>query len=190
MKNRHFTALGGAIALTSFLALSGGALESPAVAAPIRISPPINASTSTMKSVMLHRDVVKMATIHTTITMVKGKPESILVNSKDLPLYYYAADTAKKSFVNGELARLWPPLLAMHPTANTARGTLASLKVEAGHQVTYNGHFLYTFVEDTPGHVSGQGVSNFLVATPRLKVISDMVKATTSKPSTGGGYPY
>jgi predicted lipoprotein with Yx(FWY)xxD motif len=191
MINRHYRALGGAIALTSLLTLGTvPSLEAPAGAAPVRISPALNVSSSPVRSVTLHRDVTKMATIHTTITMVNGKPEVILVNSKDLPLYYYAADTPKRSLVNGELARLWPPLLSLHPTANVEHGKLTSLKVAAGHQVTYNGHFLYTFVEDSPGHVSGQGVSNFLVATPRLKVISDMVKSTPTQPSTGGGYPY
>jgi hypothetical protein len=38
----------------------------------------------------------------------------------------------------------------------------------SGQQVTYNGHFLYTFVQDSPGHVTGQGVQNFFVATPGI----------------------
>jgi predicted lipoprotein with Yx(FWY)xxD motif len=183
--NRHCTALGGAIALASLVAMGTGvSLDAPAGATSVRVSPEVRISTSNVK-VMLHRDVLKMPTIHTTITMVNGRPEAILVNSKDLPLYYYATDTAKKSLVNGELARLWPPLLSSHPTANFARGKLSSLKVPAGQQVTYNGHFLYTFVEDSPGHVSGQGVSNFSVTTPQLRVIRDVVKVTTS-----GGNPY
>ncbi len=37
-----------------------------------------------------------------------------------------------------------------------------------GEQVAYNGHFLYTFVEDQPGKVTGQGVQNFYIATPNL----------------------
>jgi hypothetical protein len=58
--------------------------------------------------------------------------------------------------------------------------------------VAYNGHFLYTFVDDAPGRVSGQGVSNFFVATPDLRAIGN---ATTAKaapaPTTGSrGYGY
>ena len=48
---------------------------------------------------------------------------------------------------------------------------MASLKQADGRQVTYNGHFLYTFVDDSPGHVTGQGVSDFFVATPNMRAI-------------------
>jgi hypothetical protein len=58
--------------------------------------------------------------------------------------------------------------------------------------VTYKGHFLYTFIEDSAGHVTGQGVSNFSVATPRLKALGSTAKVTSKAPapSSSSGYGY
>ena len=95
--------------------------------------------------------IAKSATLHTATATVGGKSESILVNVNGLPLYYFRADTAKKSLVGGELARLWPPLLSAKPTATGIQGALTALKEPNGQQVAFNGHFLYTFVGDAPG---------------------------------------
>jgi hypothetical protein len=48
--------------------------------------------------------------------------------------------------------------------------------------VAYDHHFLYTFVEDSPGHVTGQGVRDFFVATPNLA--STVSAPATSAPTT------
>jgi predicted lipoprotein with Yx(FWY)xxD motif len=191
MQHRHTAILGGAIAVTSFFAVGAGAVVSTAGAAGAYGSPTAHASTSTVKPVIRLQGAAKAPTVHTATSTVNGKTEKILVDAQGLPLYYFPADTAKKSLVSGELARLWPPLLSAHPTASGTLGKLTALKVAAGHQVTYKGHFLYTFIEDSAGHVTGQGVSNFSVATPRLKGISSVVKVTTTAPpSSGGGYGY
>jgi predicted lipoprotein with Yx(FWY)xxD motif len=108
------------------------------------------------------------ATVHTATATVQGTAERILVDAKGLPLYIYKPDTATKSLVTGQLAVLWPPLVASAPTAHGATGTLTAVATSSGQQVTYNGHFLYTFVQDSPGHVTGQGVQNFFVATPGI----------------------
>jgi predicted lipoprotein with Yx(FWY)xxD motif len=107
-------------------------------------------------------------TVHTATATVQGTTERILVDAKGLPLYIYRPDTATKSLVTGQLAVLWPPLVASAPTAHGATGTLTAVATSSGQQVTYNGHFLYTFVQDSPGHVTGQGVQNFFVATPGI----------------------
>jgi predicted lipoprotein with Yx(FWY)xxD motif len=193
MQHRHTAILGGAFALTSFLAVGAGAAASTAAGASGAYgSPSAQSSTATMKPAV-SAQVAKTATVHTATSTVNGKTETILVDSAGLPLYYYPADTAKKSLVSGELARLWPPLLSTHPTASGTLGKLTALKVAAGHQVTYKGHFLYTFIEDTSGHVTGQGVSNFSVATPRLKAITSAAKVASTGPassSSGGSYGY
>jgi predicted lipoprotein with Yx(FWY)xxD motif len=93
----------------------------------------------------------------------------ILVDAHGLPLYTYKHDTATTSHVRGQLAALWPPLVAAVPTTSgSSTGRLTSVTTTNGMQVAYNGHFLYTFVEDTPGHVTGQGVQDFFVATPSI----------------------
>ena len=64
---------------------------------------------------------------------------------------------------------------------------MASVATTNGQQVAYNGHFLYTFVEDRPGQVTGQGVQNFFVATPDLAG-GAATSAQASSPKSGYGY--
>jgi predicted lipoprotein with Yx(FWY)xxD motif len=132
---------------------------------------------------------VGSATIKVTTATVSGKSEQILVDSRGLPLYTYAPDTATTSHVSGGLAALWPPLDSAQPTEAGATGKLSVLADANGQQVQYNGHFLYTFVEDSPGHVTGQGVQNFFIATPGLSASS--ANTAPSAPTTAsGGYGY
>jgi predicted lipoprotein with Yx(FWY)xxD motif len=108
-------------------------------------------------------------TLHSTTAVVAGVTQIILVDAKGLPLYTYKPDTATQSMVSGQLAALWPPLVGSAPTSNgLAAGSVRVVTTSNGHQVAYNGHFLYTFVQDSPGHVTGQGVQNFFVATPEI----------------------
>ena len=118
--------------------------------------------------------------------------ETILVNAKGLPLYYYQADKATKSQVSGALAQLWPAVVSAKPSASGVKGKVASVKQADGRQVTYNGHFLYTFVDDSPGHVTGQGVSDFFVATPNIRTIrsATTVKAAPAPVTSSRGYGY
>jgi predicted lipoprotein with Yx(FWY)xxD motif len=160
MHHHHRAIFGGAVALVS-LAAAGIRLQS-----------------------------ARTTTVHAATSIVDGKSETILVDAQGLPLYYYEADTAKKSMVSGELLRLWPALIAAKPTATGTQGKLTTLQEASGRQVAYNGHFLYTFVSDTPRHVTGQGVSDFFVATPRLKAIGHSSKVKSSTATTNGGYGY
>jgi predicted lipoprotein with Yx(FWY)xxD motif len=178
MDHRRTAIFSGAVALSSFLALGAGAAAGAA-------TPHSSESTT-------HRVNTTQPTLHTTTTSVGARRESILVNAKGLPLYYYQADTAQKSRVSGGLARLWPALVSDKPTASGVKGKVVSSKQAGGRQVAYNGHFLYTFVGDLPGHVTGQGVSNFFVATPNLRAIgsSTVAKAAPAPltPSRGNIY--
>jgi predicted lipoprotein with Yx(FWY)xxD motif len=186
--NRRSAIFSGAAAASSFI---GAGIGAAAGATPSHLSSmPGGSNSPTMKTLIRMQSVERPATLHAAMATVNGKSEAILSNSKGLPLYYYQADTAKKSFVSGELARLWPPLLSTKPTGSGTVGKLTALKVPSGHQVTYNGHFLYTFVDDSPGHVTGQGVSNFFVATPHIKAIGSASKAANPKPASGGTYGY
>jgi predicted lipoprotein with Yx(FWY)xxD motif len=134
-----------------------------------------------------------MDTIHTASATVAGATETILVDARGFPLYFYDPDTATKSMVSGELAFLWPPLDATAPTAVGAPGALKVVNTANGHQVTYNGHFLYTFRQDSSGVVTGQGVQNFFVATPGIPTLPKAPAATPAPApapvsSGSGGY--
>src|SRR6202034_565118 len=120
-----------------------------AAASPVSSVRAYGSTPSTMKPVIHLQGAAKTPTVHTATATVNGRTETILVAAAGLPLYYYPADTAKKSKVSGELARLWPPLISAKPTSSGTQGKLTALNVAAGHQGTYNGHFLYTFIEDS-----------------------------------------
>jgi predicted lipoprotein with Yx(FWY)xxD motif len=131
------------------------------------------------------------ATVRTTSATVDGKTETILVNSQGLPLYIFRPDTATRSFVTGELARLWPPLTSPAVAGAEVTGKVAVLMDVNGQQVTYNGHPLYTFADDHAGQVTGQGVQNFFVATPGISSITMSAGSAApapAAPSSGYGY--
>ena len=156
-----------------FAAAAGGASASY----PTRIDP---SRTST----------VGTATVNSATASVNGKTELILVDSQGDPLYTFKADTPTNSRVTGQLATLWPPLDASGaPTAGGVSGKLTLVSTPNGRQVTYNGHFLYSFVDDRPGHVTGQGVQDFFVATPTTGVNST-TPAPAVKAPAGNGYGY
>ena len=127
------------------------------------------------------------ANIHAQRAMVSGKTETVLVDARGLPLYYYRLDTPTKSLVSGALASFWPPLVSSNPTITGASGKLSVTQDANGAQVAYNGHFLYTFADDSAGHVSGQGVEDFSVATPGLAASGISSSAPTPAPTSGSG---
>jgi predicted lipoprotein with Yx(FWY)xxD motif len=128
------------------------------------------------------------STVRTATATVHGITETILEDAKGMPLYTYRPDTPTTSHVTGRLATLWPPLTADAPTLAGAGGTLTSVATTNGRQVAYNGHFLYTFVEDSPGRVTGQGVANFFVATPTGSAASAPGSSASTPPAHSYGY--
>ncbi len=131
-------------------------------------------------------------TVRTAQATVDGKTETILVDAQGLPLYYYQPDTATQSAVTGQLAVAWPPLTSSAPTATGVSGKLTAVTDAHGSQVAYNGHLLYTFVSDGPGHVTGQGVQDFFVATPGMATLAGTAAPAASAPASpaNGGYGY
>jgi predicted lipoprotein with Yx(FWY)xxD motif len=162
------------IAGVTIAATAGGSTPTatPTATVPSATAPSANpASTPTPTAANSPMGTAVTATLHSAPATVGGTTETILVDNRDFPLYTYQPDTATKSMVTGELAFLWPPLVSTSPTANGAGGTLEVVSSSNGHQVTYNGHFLYTFRQDSPGQVTGQGVQNFFVATPGISAL-------------------
>jgi predicted lipoprotein with Yx(FWY)xxD motif len=135
---------------------------------------------------------VAATSVRTASVLVGGKMETILTTATGLPLYYYQPDTAAKSLVTGPLAKAWPPLTSAAPTGTGLSGQLKVLSDVNGQQVTYNGHPLYTFVDDHAGQVTGQGVQDFFVATPGLAQLTGGSAPASQMAPTGpaGGYSY
>ncbi len=87
----------------------------------------------------------------------------ILVDSSGKPLYTLSGACT------GTCTSAWPALTVsagVKPTGGAGvKGTLSAVKQADGkYQVTYNGSPLYTFVQDSPDHVTGQGIAGFSVA--------------------------
>jgi predicted lipoprotein with Yx(FWY)xxD motif len=127
------------------------------------------------------------AVVRTATVSVQGTKERILVDAKGDPLYTYKPDTATKSFVSGQLAVLWPPLVSSTTKPQGEAGNLTTVNTTNGRQVAYRGHFLYTFVQDQPGQVTGQGVQNFFVATPDMARNAPSTSSSSAAPAPAGG---
>jgi predicted lipoprotein with Yx(FWY)xxD motif len=94
-----------------------------------------------------------------------GKYDSVLVNGDGKPLYVFSKDTGTTSACTGDCTSTWMPLATQgSPVAgtNVDATLLGSITRDDGtKQVTYNGHPLYTFANDTgPDSAAGQGMQD------------------------------
>jgi predicted lipoprotein with Yx(FWY)xxD motif len=124
-----------------------------------------------------------------TVGVAKTGLGQVLVNSQGRTLYLFKADQGTKSACTGACAAAWPPVQAQgKPTVGS--GVNASLvgtakRPEGTMQVTYNGHPLYLFAQDTKaGETNGQGVSAFGASWFALSSSGNQVSGTSS--SSGG----
>jgi predicted lipoprotein with Yx(FWY)xxD motif len=87
----------------------------------------------------------------------------ILVDGGGRTLYLFEKDKPGRSLCSGACAGYWPPLLTTgKPAARTgAKAALLGVtrRGDGRTQVTYAGHPLYRFVQDTkPGQTNGQNL--------------------------------
>ncbi|MFZ1924797.1 MAG: hypothetical protein WAU42_01505 [Solirubrobacteraceae bacterium] len=103
---------------------------------------------------------------------------SILVSSSGRTLYEFSRDHANKNSCTAikGCSQVWPSLRAAgRPTAGS--GVKASLLSSSGGQVTYAGHPLYLYSEDSgPGKTSYVGVKQFGGAWYALNASGGAVK--------------
>lgn len=90
----------------------------------------------------------------------------VLVDSQGMTLYDFHKDRGGRPSCYGGCAQAWPPLTtAGGPQAGNGASSAMLGTVERSDgttQVTYAGHPLYTFVEDTkPGEANGNDVNAF-----------------------------
>ena len=115
---RHPKIIIASITLAAAAAIGGG-VTAAAATSPSASSPPAASQHAA-------------AAVRTAQSIVGGKPETILVTSQGLPLYFHLSDTAAKSAVTGELAALWPPLTSPSPAATGLSGKLATVVATPG----------------------------------------------------------
>ena len=101
-----------------------------------------------------------------TVSVAASRIGRILVDARGRTLYLFERDPRGHSACAGTCAAYWPPLLtrarvtAGHDAKQSLLGVIR--RRDGTRQVTYAGHPLYRFVQDTrPGQTTGQGLDQF-----------------------------
>src|SRR5580765_3482686 len=127
--------------------------------------------------------------------LVKVGPSNlgrVLVDAHGKTLYFWAHDKTSKSTCNGACAQYWPPLVSKgRPQAIAGANSKllgTSRRSDGRIQVTYGGHPLYSFVQDTKaGQTNGEGLTDFGGRWDPVSAAGKAVRKGTSSTSTYGG---
>ena len=114
----------------------------------------------------------------------------ILVDGRGRSLYLFEKDRRGHSACSGACATYWPPLLTKtNPIARGgAKQSLLGVirRSDGTKQVTYAGHPLYRFVQDTkPGQTRGEGSQDFGAGWDVLSPAGKKIEKDAGDP----GYP-
>jgi predicted lipoprotein with Yx(FWY)xxD motif len=121
----------------------------------------------------------------------------VLVDGSGMPLYSSNLDTAAQPACTGACAAVWKPLTVASgaPTVASNAGKVALVKRADGtQQVAIDGKPLYTFVNDAPGQVTGNGAADSFAGRDFTwsAVLAGGKTASgggsSPKPAYGGGY--
>jgi predicted lipoprotein with Yx(FWY)xxD motif len=133
----------------------------------------------------------------TLVMLRKTALGKVLVDSRGRTLYLYTPDGRSKTVCYGQCAAYWPPLLTTgKPRAGAgvkAKLLGVTMRKDGSHQVTYAGHPLYLFIQDTkPGQTSGEEFQNiwYVVSAAGKKVEKEAgsTSTTTQTTTTSSGY--
>lgn len=141
-----------------------------------------------------HSDGVAERGAGVTVSVLSTDVGRILVDSRGRTLYLFAPDRTNASTCYGKCAAFWPPLLTAG-APHAARGAKATLlgttkRKDGKVQVTYAGHPLYLFKQDTAaGDAHGQGVENvwYALSAGGARVTTAPPVATIKLAHTGLG---
>jgi len=86
---------------------------------------------------------------------------TVLTNAKGFTLYSFAPDTPAASKCYGSCAVYWPPVTGTAAAGQGLPGKVTTItRTDGSHQLTYNGHPLYTYIADTaPGQARGNNLN-------------------------------
>jgi predicted lipoprotein with Yx(FWY)xxD motif len=129
-----------------------------------------------------------------TLGVAKTDLGQVLVDRRGRTLYLFARDSGTMSACTGACAVNWPPL-RVRGTPRVGSGAKTSdvgtkARGDEERQLTYNGHPLYTFLDDKkPGDTNGEGITAFGGSWFAVSPAGARV-ARRSQPQGGGGYGY
>ena len=121
---------------------------------------------------------------------------TVLVDSKGMALYTNNQDSGMNVACTGSCTAIWVPVMAPssgQPTSSdqAVQAKLGAVKTKGGSQVTFGGKPLYTFVQDSPGQVTGNGFTDNFGGTSFTWTVASMGQvsppATTTSSSSSGG---
>jgi predicted lipoprotein with Yx(FWY)xxD motif len=145
-----------AVAASTLVASCGSSSSKPASKSSTTTAS--NAASSTTTGAIGHAGTVVLNVVHNA-----KLNQQIVVNTSTLTVYLYMPDgSGQTSTVPAALQPEWPKVTTMASNPTVAAGLdQTKLHVSAEHQVSYNGHLLYTFKGDPgPGSANGQGLGN------------------------------
>ena len=114
------------------------------------------------------------------VRVVDSQFGRVVADRQGEALYLFDKEQGRRSRCYGECAEVWPPLVAKgKPRAGSGarRDLLGTTRRRNGRlQVTYAGHPLYYFVDDSPGQILCHNVAEFgglwLVVKPNGAAVS------------------
>ena len=132
---------------------------------------------------------------------------TVLVDSKGMALYTNNQDSGMNVACTGSCTAIWVPLMAPssgQPASSdqAVQAKLGMVKSKGGSQVTFGGKPLYTFVQDSPGQVTGNGFTDSfggtsftwtVASTGQVSSSSNGTSTSSGSSSSGGssgGYGY
>ena len=116
-----------------------------------------------------------------------GDAGRVLVDSAGKALYASDQETGGMVLCTDACLTFWEPLTVANgaPTDSSLPGKLGVVeRPDGSRQVTYDGKLLYSFTEDQPGEVTGDGFSD---AFGGQQFTWHAVHATSGADSSGGG---
>lgn len=116
----------------------------------------------------------------TVVKVVSSEYGPVVADRKGEAFYLFDREQTKKAQCYGDCATAWPPVLTKgKPRAGKGarQKLLGTTKRRSGRlQVTYAGHPLYYYKDDTPGNILCQNVDEFgglwLVVKPNGKPVT------------------
>ncbi len=132
---------------------------------------------------------------HAKVLVRSAKVGEVLVDARGRSLYLRTIDGSRKSTCYGSCAAAWPPF-ATSGTPRAGSGVKQALLGTAKRrdgtlQVTYAGHPLYFFGQDTKaGQISGQGTAGtwWVLGASGKKITKTSTPPGTTTAPPGGGY--
>lgn len=121
-----------------------------------------------------------------------GGVGDVLVDSQGNTLYTNNQDSGSKVACTGQCTSIWLPLAAPssgQPTSSdsSVQAKLGVVKLPDGSsQVTFGGKPLYTFVQDSPGQATGNGVTDSFGGTSFTWTAATTGGSASGAASSGG----